>query len=68
MADKSISSQELREFKAKTEREIEEIHKSNCSCCEEPATGADCCDKCEYGQRLGDRYWILRMMDSEYGS
>ena len=62
-------SKEMQEFKEKIENQISTIRKEHCMNCEEPATGSDRCDTtCEYGLRMGDLYWILRMMDEEYGT
>ena len=52
----------------RNQKEIDSIRRDFCTHCQEPAVGPDKCDKCEYGQRLGDLYWMQRMMDPEYGS
>lgn len=52
----------------KYQQEINTILHDFCGHCEEPATGPDRCDKCEYGIRLNDLYWINHMLDSEYGA
>ena len=63
----SANKSKKKAFEDRNQKEIDSIRRDYCAHCQEPAVGPDRCDWCEYGQRLGDLYWMQRMNDPEYG-